>query len=140
MNIQPLVSVLMTSYNRENYIAEAIESVLASTYKNFELIIVDDRSKDRTVEIARSYESKDDRVKVYINEKNLGDYPNRNKAASYAKGFYIMPRNAANNTMKKITFFVIIIVYWLYASTGAGLRGFTLFFSRSKNSHFYARL
>lgn len=80
----------MTSYNRENFIAEAIESVLASTYKNFELIIVDDRSKDSTVEIARSYESKDDRVKVYINKKNLGDYPNRNKAAGYAQGFYIM--------------------------------------------------
>jgi len=86
---KPLVSVLMTAYNRENYIAEAIESVLASTYTNFELIIVDDISKDRTVEIAREYERKDSRVKVYVNEKNLGDYPNRNKAASYANGIYL---------------------------------------------------
>ena len=85
----PLLSVLMTSYNREQYIAEAIESVLASTYTNFELIIVDDCSKDKTVEIAKKYERKDERVKVYVNEKNLGDYPNRNKAASYAKGKYI---------------------------------------------------
>jgi glycosyltransferase involved in cell wall biosynthesis len=85
----PLVSVLMTAYNREKYIAEAIESVMASTYQNWELIIVDDQSKDQTVEIARSYEAKDDRIKVYINEKNLGDYPNRNKAASYAKGKYL---------------------------------------------------
>ncbi len=51
----PLVSVLMTAYNREKYIAEAIESVLASSFKDFELIIVDDCSKDRTVEIARRY-------------------------------------------------------------------------------------
>ena len=79
----------MTSYNREKYIAEAIESILASTYSNFELIIVDDRSTDNTVEIARSYEAKDNRIKVYVNEKNLGDYPNRNKAASYAKGKYL---------------------------------------------------
>ncbi len=85
----PLVSVLMTAYNREKYIAEAIESVLASTYQNWELIIVDDGSRDKTVLIARDFEQKDERIKVYINEKNLGDYPNRNKAASYAKGKYL---------------------------------------------------
>jgi glycosyltransferase involved in cell wall biosynthesis len=87
--MKPLVSVLMTAYNREKFIAEAIESVLASTYKNFELVIVDDCSKDSTVEIARRYEAKDVRVKVYVNEQNLGDYPNRNRAASYAKGKYL---------------------------------------------------
>ncbi len=86
----PLVSVLMTSYNREVYIAEAIESVLASTYTNLELIIVDDVSKDETVSIAQNYEKKDRRIKVYVNEKNLGDYGNRNKAATYANGYYIM--------------------------------------------------
>ena len=86
---QPLVSVLMTAYNREKYIAPAIESVLASTYTNIELIVVDDVSKDHTVEIARRYSQKDKRVKVYVNEKNLGDYPNRNMAAGYARGKYI---------------------------------------------------
>jgi glycosyltransferase involved in cell wall biosynthesis len=86
---EPSVSVLMTAYNRERYIAEAIESVLASTWKNFELIIVDDQSTDNTLSIAKSYERKDGRVKVYRNETNLRDYPNRNKAASYAKGKYL---------------------------------------------------
>ncbi|HEY1030673.1 MAG TPA: glycosyltransferase family 2 protein [Flavipsychrobacter sp.] len=85
----PLVSVLMTSYNREKYIGVAIESVLASTYQNFELIIVDDGSKDDTVRIAKSYADKDSRVKVYQNPKNLGDYPNRNQAAAYATGKYL---------------------------------------------------
>ena len=89
MENKPLVSVLMTVYNREKYIRDAIESVLASTYTNLELIIVDDRAKDKSVEIAKSYEKQDERVHVYINEKNLGDYPNRNKAASYAKGKYL---------------------------------------------------
>jgi len=79
----------MTAYNREKYIAEAIESVLNSTYTDFELIIVDDCSNDRTVEIAKHYEALDSRVKVYVNEINLGDYPNRNKAASYANGEYL---------------------------------------------------
>lgn len=88
-NKAPLVSVLMTVYNREKYVAQAIESVIKSTYKNWELIIVDDGSKDASVKIARSYEAQDNRIKVYVNEKNLGDYHNRNKAASYAKGKYL---------------------------------------------------
>ncbi|MEO6719111.1 MAG: glycosyltransferase family A protein [Ferruginibacter sp.] len=89
MDIKPLVSVLMTAYNRDNYLAAAIESVLASSYTNFELIIVDDGSVDNTVSIAREYKEKDSRIQLYVNELNLGDYPNRNKAASYAKGRYI---------------------------------------------------
>ena len=87
---EPLVSVLMTAYNREQYIAEAIESVINSTYQNWELIIVDDGSKDNTVAIAKTYADKDGRIKFYRNETNLGDYPNRNKAAGYAKGEYIV--------------------------------------------------
>lgn len=85
----PLISVLMTAFNREEYIAEAIESVLVSTYSNFELIIVDDCSADNTLAIARSYADKDLRVSIYSNEQNLGDYPNRNKAATYAQGKYL---------------------------------------------------
>lgn len=85
----PLVSVLMTAYNRGKYIGEAIESVLASTYTNFELIIVDDRSTDNTVSIAQAYAGKDNRIHVHVNEHNLGDYPNRNKAATFARGKYL---------------------------------------------------
>ena len=79
----------MTAFNREKFIAEAIESVLASDYKNFELIIVDYKSSDETVPIAKRYELADARVKVYTNETNLSQFPNRNKAASLAKGKYI---------------------------------------------------
>jgi|SRR6185312_4813557 len=89
MGIKPLVSVLMTSFNREKYISTAIESVLKSTYQNFELIIVDDASTDETVGITNKYAAQDNRIQVYVNQKNLGDYPNRNKAASFAKGKYL---------------------------------------------------
>lgn len=85
----PVVSVLMTTYNREKYLAQAVESVLASTFNDFELIIVDDQSKDRSLEIARGLAEKDNRIRVVLNEKNLGDYPNRNKAASLARGKYL---------------------------------------------------
>src|SRR5688500_16961027 len=90
MNKYPLISVLMTAFNREKFISEAIESVLASDYKNWELIISDDCSSDNTFSIALTYKRKDERIKVFRNEKNLGDYPNRNKAASYASGEYLM--------------------------------------------------
>jgi glycosyltransferase involved in cell wall biosynthesis len=90
INVQPpLVSVLMTAFNREAYIGTAINSVLSSSFRNFELIIVDDCSKDNTVAICREYARADDRIKLYVNEQNLGDYPNRNKAASLATGRYI---------------------------------------------------
>lgn len=89
MSNKPLLSVLMTAYNRERYIAEAINSVITSTYLNWELIIVDDQSTDDTLKIAESFQKKDNRIKVFLNEKNLGDYPNRMKAAGYAKGKYI---------------------------------------------------
>jgi glycosyltransferase involved in cell wall biosynthesis len=87
--MKTMVSVLMTAFNREKFIAEAIESVLLSTFKDFELIIVDDCSTDSTVEIAQSFAEEDKRIKVFQNEINLGDYPNRNKAASYANGKYL---------------------------------------------------
>lgn len=86
----PLVSVLMTSYNREKFIGEAIESVLASTFSNFELIIVDDASVDHTFSIAQEFAAKDERVRLFRNEYNLGQFRNRNKAASLAVGIYIM--------------------------------------------------
>jgi len=89
MTGNPLVSVLMTAYNRELYIEAAIESVLASSYTNFELIIVDDGSTDKTFEIAVNYSKKDDRIKLYSNHQNLGQFPNRNKAASLAAGKYL---------------------------------------------------
>lgn len=90
MENEPLVSVLMTAYNREKYIFEAIQSVIASTYRNWELIIVDDCSIDATFKIATEFAKNDSRISVFVNETNLGDYPNRNHAASLARGEFII--------------------------------------------------
>ncbi|HXD76394.1 MAG TPA: glycosyltransferase family 2 protein [Puia sp.] len=86
---RPLVSVLMTAYNREKYIREAIESVLASTYPNFELVIVDDASSDGTVAIAQEYAARDERIRLFVNPTNLGQFENRNLAARLSKGKYL---------------------------------------------------
>jgi glycosyltransferase involved in cell wall biosynthesis len=85
----PTVSVLTTCYNREAYLGQTIESVLASSFEDFEYIIVDDGSSDSSVEIAQRYAAADPRIRVHVNETNLGDYPNRNRAASFARGEYI---------------------------------------------------
>jgi len=84
----PLVSVLMTAYNRAGYIAEAIESVLRQSFPDFELIVVDDGSTDDTVAVAERYLT-DPRVRVARNPRNLGDYPNRNNAATLARGRFL---------------------------------------------------
>jgi glycosyltransferase involved in cell wall biosynthesis len=89
MFTNPVVSVLITAYNRGAYIGESIESVLRSTFQDFELIVVDDASEDDTVAISREYERTDSRVRVYQNQVNLGDYPNRNEAARWARGEYL---------------------------------------------------
>lgn len=85
----PLVSVLMTAYNREAFLGAAIESVLSQWWSDFELVIVDDGSSDRTLEIAREYARRDNRIRVYANGRNLGDYANRNHAASLARGAFM---------------------------------------------------
>jgi glycosyltransferase involved in cell wall biosynthesis len=85
----PAISVLLTSFNRERYIAAAIESVLAQTFTDFELIVSDDCSQDATAAIASDYARRDPRLRVVVNERNLGDYPNRRRAASLARGTYL---------------------------------------------------
>lgn len=85
----PLVSVLMTAYNREDYIAAAIESVIASQFTDWELIITDDCSTDQTLSIAMKFADNYTNIHVFKNVKNMGDYQNRNLAASYAKGKYL---------------------------------------------------
>jgi glycosyltransferase involved in cell wall biosynthesis len=82
----PTVSVLLTTYNREAFLAAAIESVLGQTFTDFELLVVDDGSSDRSVEIAHSYEHLDSRVRVVVNDCNLGQFRNRNHAAGLARG------------------------------------------------------
>jgi glycosyltransferase involved in cell wall biosynthesis len=84
----PLVSIGLAVYNGERYLEEAITSILAQTYENFELIISDNASTDRTQEICAKFTGKDPRVKYFRNKTNIGGANNHNLAFSYAKGEY----------------------------------------------------
>ncbi len=85
--LEPKVSVLMTAYNSEQYIAEAIDSILCQTFKNFEFIIINDGSKDNTVKIIKSF--KDPRIILVDNKKNQGLIAVLNQGLDICKGEYI---------------------------------------------------
>ncbi len=89
INAEPLVSVVMPVYNCEKYISEAIESILNQTYKNLELIVVDDGSTDGSREIIDKIAIKDNRLKIFSHKKNKGISKALNKAISNSKGKYI---------------------------------------------------
>lgn len=83
------VSVLVTVYDRERYLSDCLTSVLASTWGDFEVIVVDDCSTDGSASVAQGYAERDPRVRFFRNERNLGDYPNRMRAAQLARGRYL---------------------------------------------------
>lgn len=85
-----LISVLMPTYNVEKFIGAAIESILTQTWKNFELIIVDDCSTDHTYDILKEYAAKDSRIQLYKNEINSKICKTLNKALYHAKGEFIV--------------------------------------------------
>jgi len=86
----PLVSVVMPAFNAEKYIPEAIESILNQTFKDFEFIIIDDGSSDRTWEIIQEFAKKDERIVPVKNEVNINVSQTRNKGINLAKGKYIV--------------------------------------------------
>ena len=88
-NRKPVVSVVMPVYNTEKYLAEAIESILAQTFSDFEFIIVDDGSQDRSSEIIREYERRDARIRFLELETNVGKAVAKNIGNEASRGKYI---------------------------------------------------
>ena len=82
----PAVSVIMSVYNGKRWLAEAIESILAQTFSDFEFIIVDDGSQDSTAEIVKTYETRDDRIRFFRLEQNVGKAAARNHGIKMARG------------------------------------------------------
>ncbi len=89
MDNKILVSVIMPIFNSEKFISQSIESVLAQTFTEWELIIVDDCSTDGSLEIAKNYAGKRDKITILQNEKNSGAAYSRNYGIANAKGRFI---------------------------------------------------
>lgn len=102
MITQPLISVIMSAYNAEKYIQEAVESILQQTYKNIELIIFDDCSQDKTAEILFFLAQKDARIKIITRNENhglKGFIKNLNDGIEIANGKYIARMDADDYSM-----------------------------------------
>ena len=104
----PFFTVITVTYNSSQFVRDAIESVLASTFTDFELIIGDDCSTDNTWEIINEYN--DTRIVKYRNETNLREYPNRNKALHLAKGEWVIFIDGDDliysNALLKLNFYI----------------------------------
>lgn len=85
----PLITVVMPAYNAERYIEEAIRSVMGQTFRDWELLVVDDCSADSTCRIVEEMAREDDRVRLYRMDKNSGAAATRNHGFSLARGQYI---------------------------------------------------
>jgi len=87
--MEPLVSIITPSYNAEKYISQTLSSICNQSYLNWELIVFDDGSSDRTIQIITKFIEKDSRIQLFKNETNQGAAISRNKATEKAKGKYI---------------------------------------------------
>lgn len=85
----PTVSVIIPTYNRAHLVGRAIESVLNQTYKDFEIIVVDDGSTDNTEEVIKQFQKQDKRIKYLLHEKNRGGSAARNTGIKAVEGEYI---------------------------------------------------
>ena len=88
--IRPRVSLILPVFNKEKYISHAIESCINQSYKNIEIILVDDKGSDRSIEIAQEYAQRDSRIKIVYNHSNLKTYHSRINGVKHASGEYIM--------------------------------------------------
>ena len=91
------IAILMSTYNGEKYLVQAIDSILNQTYQNFEFIIIEDSSTDNSLDILEEYAKKDSRIKIIKKEKNIGIkgfIKNLNLGISIAKGKYIARMDA----------------------------------------------
>lgn len=86
---EPLVSIIMPSFNSASYIANSIESIKAQTFQDWELLVTDDCSTDGTQQILERYAAQDTRIRIFLMEENLGSGHTRNKCLEEARGRYI---------------------------------------------------
>lgn len=86
--IHPYFSIITPTYNREDFISKTIKSCLDQSYKDFELIIIDDNSSDNTLSVINNY--KDPRIKVFQHRQNLGPCPSRNTGIKHSQGSWYL--------------------------------------------------
>jgi glycosyltransferase involved in cell wall biosynthesis len=100
MNSNPMISVVMPVYNAEKFLEEAIQSILTQTYKDFEFIIINDGSSDKSLEIIKKYRESDERI-ILVSRENKGLVFSLNEGIKKAKGNYIARMDADDISLPK---------------------------------------
>ena len=101
MSEKKLISVIMSCFNNEESIQSSVESILNQSYHEFEFLIVDDCSEDNTFEILNYLKSKDERIKLFKNDKNIGLTKSLNFLISKSHGEYIARQDADDISKNK---------------------------------------
>ena len=107
--MSPKVSIITPTYNSAEFVAETIEAIQAQTFQDWEMLVTDDCSSDSTREIVRAYAEKDERIRLFVLEKNSGAGAARNNSLEHASGRYIAfcdsdDRWTADKLQKQLTF------------------------------------
>ena len=153
VNANKLISIIIPTYNKAHIIVESIESILKQSYKNFEIIIIDDFSTDRTEDIIKDKYKNERRIKYYKNVKNIGSRKSQKKGYNLSRGDYVIFMNDddfyidndffANciylySRYKNISFIVgnIIVYYEGNISNNIEIRELNLPLQIDKNSYF----
>ena len=89
MENKPLVSICIPAYNGEHLITRALDSCLKQTYQNLEILVIDDCSKDNTIEVVKEYQKRSDKIRLIANEVNLGASKNLLKTFQEASGVFV---------------------------------------------------
>ena len=121
MNMSPLVSVVIPVYNVESYLRQCMDSVVNQTYRNLEIVCVNDGSPDRSIDILREYEQKDKRIKI-IEIENQGLSGARNVGTAHCTGDYLIYLDSddwidfdtVEVALKAVTEYDVDIVLWNY--------------------------
>jgi len=133
----PKVSICLPTYNGEKFLIEALDSILSQTYKDFEVIVCDDASKDKTPEIISQYVDKSSKISYFPNTRNLGIFQNWNKCIEHSSGEYLtvfgqddvmLPRNLE----------VQVNILDLHPDVGLVVPGVNIIDGRSQEIEFWA--
>lgn len=99
--MNPKISVIMSVYNGEQFLKESLESILGQSFTDFEFIIIDDCSNDKTPEILKAYSFRDPRIKIISNKENLGLTKSLNEGAKEARGEYVARMDSGDTSEKE---------------------------------------
>ena len=97
---KPKISVLMAAHNQEQFIKKSIKSILNQSFKDFEFLILDDASKDKTLNIIKKFQKEDKRIRLFRNEKNLGLTKSLIKLTRLARGEFIARMDSDDISLK----------------------------------------